>query len=92
MFFTYCAVDYCCYAMGLYVIQRGGAALMVLASAISLPLSQIVFCIPFLLGCLTQKFLPTDAIALVLCLSGFVVYQRFSPEGKLKLAGGREPQ
>ena len=29
LFFTYCAVDYSCYAMGLYVIQRGGANLMV---------------------------------------------------------------
>ena len=74
--------------MGLYVIQRGGAALMVLASAISLPLSQIVFCLPFLLGCLTEKFLYTDAAALVLCLGGFVVYQKFSREGILARGGG----
>ena len=32
LFFVYCAVDYSCYAMGLYVIQRGGANLMVLTT------------------------------------------------------------
>eukprot|EP01052_Picozoa_sp_SAG31_P074752 SAG31_NODE_33893_length_339_cov_0.637500_1_plen_31_part_10 len=31
--------------MGLYVIQRGGANLMILASAISLPLTQLTLCI-----------------------------------------------
>ena len=45
LFFSYCTVDFCTYAMGLYVIQRGGANLMILASAISLPLTQLVLCV-----------------------------------------------
>ena len=48
--FTYCLVDYTCYAFGLYIIQKGGANLMILASAVSVPLSQIIFSIHPLLG------------------------------------------
>lgn len=54
LFFSYCAVDYCTYAMGLYVIQRGGANLMILASAISLPLTQLTLCVGFLMGPFAQ--------------------------------------
>merc|ERR1711988_1967304 len=43
LFFSYCAVDYTCYAWGLYVIQRGGANLNALAGAMALPLQQLVF-------------------------------------------------
>ena len=74
-FFTYTVVDYCCYAYGLYVIQKGGANLMVLASAIALPLSNLAFCIrPIMMG-RTEKFHPTDAIALVLAVVGFGIYE-----------------
>eukprot|EP00051_Salpingoeca_urceolata_P002230 m.48275 g.48275 ORF g.48275 m.48275 type:complete len:424 (-) comp11986_c0_seq2:10-1281(-) len=82
-FFLYCAVDYCCYAMGLYVIQRGGANLMVLASAIALPLSQLVFCIRPMMGQFYEKFYPTDGAALAMVLVGFGVYQLLSREGRL---------
>eukprot|EP01051_Picozoa_sp_SAG22_P014532 SAG22_NODE_1776_length_3607_cov_2.601482_1_plen_263_part_10 len=86
LFFSYCTIDYCCYAMGLYVIQRGGANLMILASAISLPLTQLVLCMPFM-GSFTQTFVFTDAAALALCLSGFAIYQKCSPEGIALLKG-----
>ena len=46
----YCSVDFWCYFFGLYVIQKGGANLMVMASAISLPLQQLVLCTPFLMA------------------------------------------
>eukprot|EP00911_Craspedida_sp_UC1_P001918 UC1_evm1s1475 len=61
IFFTYCCVDYCCYAYGLYVIQRGGANLMMLASAIAIPLTQLVFAIEPLMGRFTENFSYTDA-------------------------------
>jgi hypothetical protein len=47
--YSYCCVDFWCYFFGLYVIQRGGANLMVMASAISLPLQQLVLCTTFLM-------------------------------------------
>ena len=110
LFFVYCTVDYTTYAMGLYVIQRGGANLMVLTSAIAVPLQQMAFALHFVLpGKLYQPVVYTDraprtapalaplldraassyggcgcatVVALVLCLSGFAVYQKFNVEAK----------
>ncbi len=87
LFFVYCAVDYSCYAMGLYVIQRGGANLMVLTTAISVPLQQMAFAMHFVLpGNLYQPLVYTDIVALVLCLGGFFIYHHFSKEGALSMA------
>ena len=61
LFFVYCTVDYTTYAMGLYVIQRGGANLMVLTSAIAVPLQQMAFALHFVLpGKLYQPVVYTD--------------------------------
>ena len=97
-------MDYTTYAMGLYVIQRGSANLMVLTSAIAVPLQQMAFALHFVLpGKLYQPVVYTDrtpraapalaassdggcgcaaVVALVLCLSGFAVYQKFNVEAK----------
>jgi hypothetical protein len=40
LFFIYCMVDGCCYAFGLYVIQRKGANMMMLVTAITLPVTD----------------------------------------------------
>jgi hypothetical protein len=59
---------------------------MVLVSGISLPLTQITFCIPWLMGPkFTEHFHATDAFALALALAGFGVYQFFSREGRAAL-------
>jgi hypothetical protein len=63
------------------VIQTRGANLMILATAISLPLCQLMFCIHAIAGPNTSKFLWTDAIALVIVLAGFMAYYSLSPEG-----------
>eukprot|EP00941_MAST-03F_sp_MAST-3F-sp1_P002341 g2341.t1 len=84
IFWAYCVVDFCCYAFGLFVIQRGGATLMVIASAVALPLQQLVLCSP-LLGTYNEyreHFSFSDLVALFLVLSGFVVYELCSKEGK----------
>ena len=67
---------------GLYVIQNGGANLMVISSAVALPIQQLVLCLP-LLGIYRESFFWGDAVALVLVLIGFLIYQVLSPEGKL---------
>eukprot|EP00937_MAST-01D_sp_MAST-1D-sp2_P000262 g262.t1 len=74
-FFTYCAVDYSTYGLQLYVIQKGGANLVVLASAIALPLSNLAFAIKPILGQFYNPFRATDAVALVLALAGFAAYE-----------------
>ena len=66
----------------MYVIQNGGATLMVISSAVALPIQQLVLCLP-LLGIYRESFFWGDAVALVLVLIGFLIYQVLSPEGKL---------
>jgi hypothetical protein len=69
------------------VIQTRGANLMILAAAMSLPLSQLMFCIRQIGGANTSKFLPTDAVAMVIVLVGFACYYLFSPEGRKQRLG-----
>eukprot|EP00038_Savillea_parva_P009187 m.181783 g.181783 ORF g.181783 m.181783 type:complete len:400 (+) comp15359_c0_seq1:265-1464(+) len=87
LFWTYCAVDYSYYAIGLYIIQERGANLMILAAAISLPLSQLMFCIRAVGGPNTSQFLWTDAVALAIVLVGFGAYYLYSPEGRKQRLG-----
>jgi drug/metabolite transporter (DMT)-like permease len=85
LFFGYCAVDFCCYAYGLKVIQEGGANVMVVASAVALPLIQLVLCsplVPLIGGRQAERFDASDLVALVLVLAGFAVYQLLSKEGR----------
>ena len=84
VFWVYCVVDFSTYLFGLLVIQKGGATLMVLTTAIALPLQQLVLCYRPLLGGLTERFFWGDALALVLVLVGFAAYQLCSPEGVAK--------
>ena len=81
----YVAVDGCCYCYGLYVIKRYGASAMVVAGSVALPLQQVVFCAPFLVGRrYAESLYGADVAALVLVLAGFVGFHRLSPEGALR--------
>ena len=84
IFWIYCSIDFWCYFAGLYVIQKGGANLMVISSAVALPLQQLVLCTPFLVSVWAETFFWGDAVALVLVLVGFLTYQ-LSTDGVLKL-------
>ncbi|KAH8066417.1 hypothetical protein JL722_858 [Aureococcus anophagefferens] len=87
LFFAYVAVDGCCYCCGLYVIKRYGASAMVVAGSVALPLQQVVFCAPFLVGRrYAESLYGADVAALVLVLAGFVGFHRLSPEARC--AGG----
>ena len=68
--------------MGLWVIQRGGASLLVLVTAVALPLQQLVLCTPALLGAWAEAFFWGDAVALGFVLVGFGLYQGLAPEGR----------
>ena len=82
LFVVYCTIDFSCYAFGLYVINHGGANLMVIGSATALPLQQLLLCSP-VVGTYQVPFVWSDAIALVLVLMGFGVYQTQAREGQL---------
>jgi hypothetical protein len=83
LFLAYVSVDGCCYCFGLYCIRRFGANAMVLASAVALPLQQVVFCLPLFVGVkLAETLFGSDLAALALVVAGFLVYHRLSPEGK----------
>jgi len=82
LFIAYCSVDMSCYFCGLYVIQKLGANCVVIASAVALPLQQLVFCLPFIVTAqYADKYYLVDAIALVVVGLGYYVYQWLSPEG-----------
>jgi drug/metabolite transporter (DMT)-like permease len=83
IFFGYCSVDFWCYFFGLWVIQRGGANLMVVTIALALPLQQLVLCTHFLLGKFSEAFFWGDTVALVLVMFGFLMYQ-YGHRGKEK--------
>jgi hypothetical protein len=83
LFVVYCTIDFSCYAFGLYVIKtNGGANLMVIGCATALPLQQLLLCSP-VVGSYKSSFFWSDAIALVLVLMGFGVYQTQAREGQL---------
>lgn len=82
VFFVYCSIDFWCYFAGLYVIQRGGANLMVVATSVALPLQQLVLCSSVLVTKRwVESFFWGDGVALALVLAGFLVYQA-SREGR----------
>lgn len=77
IFFCYCAVDYCCYGMQLYVIQKGGANLVVLATGLSLPLSNLSFNLPFNSEGFNTPFQAPNLVGLIFAIVGFVIYQKY---------------
>jgi hypothetical protein len=85
---SYCTVDFWCYYFGLWVIQRYGASMMVIASTIALPLSQLVLCLRPLVGKWAEAFFWGDGVALGLVLAGFTLYQAFSREGRAERGEG----
>jgi len=88
LFAAYVAVDGACYCFGLYCIRRFGANTMVLASAVALPVQQVVFCAKFLVGLkFAETLFGTDLAALVLVLAGFLVYHRLAPEASAERKG-----
>lgn len=60
--------------LNLYVVKHGSAALMVLGTAFALPLSDIAFSIPFLMGDDAKPFDGTAVGGLVLVALGFLAY------------------
>eukprot|EP00039_Didymoeca_costata_P004885 m.76833 g.76833 ORF g.76833 m.76833 type:complete len:389 (-) comp12584_c0_seq1:261-1427(-) len=90
LFFVYCAVDFTQYGFGLFVIQRGGANLMVLATTVSIPLAQAVFSIKPIMLSQYSAYKYTDGIALALTIAGFCMYQFLSPEGKRERTTGKK--
>ena len=91
LFCAYAAVDFSCYFCGLYVIQKMDASMNAIASAVALPLQQLVFCLPFL-GKYKSNIFGSDFGALALVLLGFVLHLALSPEGRGERdnRGGRE--
>ena len=69
--------------------RRGGASLLVLVTAVALPLQQLVLCARPMVGKWAETFFWGDAVALVLVLAGFAIYQGAAPEGQAARQRGR---
>ena len=61
---------------------------MVLASAIALPLTQLVLCCRPLLKSYAEDFFWGDGFALLVVLLGFSCFQACAPEGRAARQGG----
>ena len=82
LFVVYVAVDMSCYFTGLYMIKKYGSSMMVIVSAVALPLQQLVFCMSFIVTTqYAETFYLSDVLALLLVCAGYYVYQWLSPEG-----------
>ncbi len=58
----------------LLVTKHASATLFALAFALRLPLTQIAYCIPFLMQSYVEKFTWESIVSLVIVLIGFAVY------------------
>ena len=56
--------------------------MLVLVTAVALPLQQLVLCARPLLGRRAETFFWGDAVSLACVLLGFMTYQALSPEGR----------
>ena len=74
LMFSYIAVDFSQYTLGLYVIQNGGANLMQLASAVALPLASFVWVIKPLVGRFYDPLSLEKGLGVALTLLGFIGY------------------
>lgn len=82
LFVVYVAVDMSCYFTGLYMIKKCGSSMMVIVSAVALPLQQLVFCMSFIVTTqYAETFYLSDVLALLLVCAGYYVYQWLSAEG-----------
>lgn len=66
----------------LLVLTHGSAANLWIASAMSVPLSNLAFMLPFLVGTLVVPFDPYNIVGMVLVFVGMIVFNKApQPEG-----------
>ena len=71
---NYCVVNFTYNLLQLLVTKHGSAVLMVVSSALALPLTNFAFSSRALMGHYVDKTSMADIAALVIVVSGFVVY------------------
>eukprot|EP00753_Platysulcus_tardus_P000772 PLAT10703.1.p1 GENE.PLAT10703.1~~PLAT10703.1.p1 ORF type:complete len:389 (+),score=123.16 PLAT10703.1:25-1191(+) len=77
---AFAAVNYSLAWLALVVIKRGSASLNAIAAGISLPVTNIVYALPFIMGRFTEPFSWLSLAALLAVVAGFVLYQRHSAD------------
>uniref|UniRef100_A0A7S2S2C2 Uncharacterized protein n=1 Tax=Rhizochromulina marina TaxID=1034831 RepID=A0A7S2S2C2_9STRA len=70
----YCAINFGYNLLSLLVTKHGSALLLVVSSALALPVTNLAFSWHALMGDDAEEFLPNDIVALVVVVLGFVVY------------------
>ena len=77
------AITRCSKALGLATVSPLPSSVMrPAASTLAVPLQQLVLCLPFIVGRWAESFFVGDAVALVVVLAGFAVYQFLAREGR----------
>jgi len=77
---TYSITGFLMGVCALYVISKGSAVLYVFATAFQLPLANLSFSVPFIMGNDTEPFSWWNVGGLVLVVVGFIVYGYFTAE------------
>eukprot|EP00618_Florenciella_parvula_P024606 CAMPEP_0119527926 /NCGR_PEP_ID=MMETSP1344-20130328/42220_1 /TAXON_ID=236787 /ORGANISM="Florenciella parvula, Strain CCMP2471" /LENGTH=378 /DNA_ID=CAMNT_0007567199 /DNA_START=73 /DNA_END=1209 /DNA_ORIENTATION=+ len=72
----YCIINFGYNVFQLLVTKHGSAMLMVMSSALSLPVTNMAFACPWLMGENTEDFTVYDVVALCIVVVGFVIYSR----------------
>lgn len=72
----YCVINFGYNVFQLLVTKHGSAMLMVMSSALSLPVTNMAFACPWLMGENTEDFTVYDVAALCIVVIGFVIYSR----------------
>lgn len=82
---NYCTVNFAYNVLTLMVTKHGSAALMVISAALALPITNLAFSTPLLMGSAAEHLTPFDLIALAIVVVGFVLYSagdaEFLPPG-----------
>jgi uncharacterized membrane protein len=71
----YVVLNFVVSIMRLLLIKYGSAVLLQVTNAMALLFSNLIFCIPFIMGEDTESFNYFDAIGLVVVLAGFVIFR-----------------
>jgi hypothetical protein len=71
----YVALNFCVSILRLLLIKHGSALLLQITNACALLASNLLFCVPFIMGPDTEEFNYFDAIGLSIVMAGFVVFR-----------------
>ena len=88
LFIVYVGVNFLYNVLLLLITKHGSAVLLVVANALALPVTNVAFTLPLLMGSDAERFGVADLVGLVLVVVGFLTYSAFGLAKRFLLAQG----